>query len=105
MQVGALRQGAKDVFMQGGVLGRVSLRRSFPLRFLFSNLLCAGLVGVPNLLVRKHLLFTGVSGGPVGIIASDVSAFSCLMDAVEPVRGTTFRAGSGVSPYLHPDCT
>ena len=76
MQVGALRHGAKNVFMQGGVLGRVPLRRSFPLRFLFSNLHSAGLVDVPSLLFRKLLIFTGVSGGPVGIIASGGSALS-----------------------------
>ena len=91
--------------MQGGVLGRVPLRRSFPLRFLFSNLLSAGLVDVPSLLFRKLLISTGVSGGPVGIIASGDSALSCLIGTVEPVRGTTCWTGSGVSPHLHPSCT
>ena len=85
MQVGALRHGAQNVFMQGGVLGRVPMRRSFPLRFLFSNLLSAGLVDVPSLLFRKLLISTGVSGCPVRIMASDISAFSCGMGAVHPV--------------------
>ena len=92
--------------MQGGVLGRVSLRRSFPLRFLFSNLLSAALVGAPSLLFRELFISTGVSGCPVRIIASDVSALSCLMGAVEPVRGITCWTGIGGLPtfgFGHPN--
>ena len=54
-----------------------SLRRRFPLRFLISNLLSAGLVVVPNLFFRKLLVSSVFSGGPVDIIASNASAFLC----------------------------